>query len=133
MLGGHRWLGLCALAALLAACGTSGPEPGARSDCASAGGPLSQCPPESPESIDTPDDACWKMVECGAMPVARPDDRQDCGFCDWQSCVNFIDQLPDQQLELALACVQAAPCDELKAPGSPDDPDLPPCLEQGRR
>jgi hypothetical protein len=104
------------------------PTPGVRAACAEPGGPLDRC---EPGSIDSAEDACWRMVECGALAVARPDDTDDCSFCDWASCVETIDAMSDAQYELALACVEAAPCDALKAPGYPNDPDPPPCLEQG--
>jgi hypothetical protein len=118
-----------ALLALAVGCRGSGPEPGVRDTCGAPGGPVGVC---TADEIDSAEDACWKMVECGALAVARPDDQGDCGFCDWASCVAYVDALSDDQFELALDCVAAAPCDELKGPGSPDDPDPPPCLAQGQ-
>jgi hypothetical protein len=127
-----RRFGVSALAvAVLAgagACGVDGPKPGLREPCATASGPLGQC---DPVVIDSAEDACWRMVECGALAVARPDDRDSCGYCDWTSCVLFIEELPDTSYERALDCVQAASCDALKSSGSPGDPDPPPCLDQG--
>ena len=104
------------------------PVPGVRGPCAVSAGPLSEC---EREPIECAEDACWRLVDCGALAVNRPDEDEDCGFCDWRSCVAFVEDLPDGQYDLALNCVEAATCDQLKAPGSPEDPDPPPCLEQG--
>jgi len=121
-------LALALALAGLAGCDIDGAAPGVRGPCATAAGPLTEC---DRVVIDDAEDACWRMVECGALAVARPDDRGSCGFCDWASCVRTIEELPDPQVELVLDCIQAASCDLLKAPGAPEDPDRPPCIAQG--
>lgn len=125
------WPGVLAVLAL--ACGHDGPDPGVRGPCDQPGGSTLGC---TPAAIATPEDACWRMVECGAIPVANPESDPECCF-DWADCVEELDELPAAQLELALACVAAAPCSELLLPGSPDRPtrndeELPACLQHGR-
>jgi hypothetical protein len=120
-----------ALAAALAtaACDIEGSKPGVRSQCAVGAGPLEQC--ERVELL-SPEDACWRLVECGSIPVANPEAEPDCCF-DWARCVDYLEELPDPQLEQSLACLEVAPCDSLKWNGSPNRPndELPPCLAQG--
>lgn len=120
---------LIAQAALaIAACDFEGSKPGVR-ECAGGAGPLAGC--ERVE-VMSPEDACWRLVECGSIPVQNPEEEPDCCF-DWARCVDYLEELPDPQLELSLACVEATPCDSLKWNGSPNRPndELPPCLEQG--
>lgn len=127
-----RRCALATLAALLfgtAACGNDGPKPGVRGNCATARGPLLEC---DPVPLSGAEDACWRLVQCGAIPVANPESEPGCCF-DWAACVDYVEALPDQRFELALACIEAAACDDLKSRGSPDRPtDLPACLEHGQ-
>jgi hypothetical protein len=118
-----------AAASAAAACDFEGSKPGVRDQCAVGAGPLSPC--ERVEVV-SPEDACWRLVECGSIPVVNPEDEPDCCF-DWSRCVDYLEELPDPQLEVSLACVEAATCDSLKWNGSPNRPndELPPCLEQG--
>jgi hypothetical protein len=120
---------LIALAVSLAACDVDGPKPGVREPCSTAAGPLQEC--ERVELMSAAD-ACWRLVECGAIPIANPEADPECCF-DWTSCVDYIEELPDPQYELTLACLEAATCDELKWNGSPNRPndELAPCLDQG--
>jgi hypothetical protein len=122
---------LAGAATLLAACSIDGSTPGVRDRCASAGG-LGTC---DLTPVDDPESACWRLVECGVIPVANPDDEPDCCF-DWATCVNFIEDLPDDRYDFTLPCVEAATCDELRFRGSPDRPsrsreDMPECLQHG--
>jgi hypothetical protein len=121
---------LMALVALAASCDFEGSKPGVRGECSAyPGGPLQEC--ERVEVV-SPEDACWRLVECGAIPVVNPEAEPDCCF-DWARCVGYLEDLSDPQLELALACVEVSPCDSLKWNGSPNRPndELPPCLAQG--
>jgi hypothetical protein len=113
----------------LVSCDTDGPVPGVRGPCAVGTGPLEDC---APEQIETPEDACWRLIECGALAVNRPNEDEDCGFCDFRSCVLLLESMGENQLELALACALAAPCDQLKGPGAPENPDPPACFQQGQ-
>jgi len=117
-----------AVALLATACDFEGSKPGVR-ECTAGAGPIGEC---EPEEVVTPEDACWRLVACGAIPVVNPEAEPECCF-DWARCVSYLEDLPDPQLELALACVEVAPCDSLKWNGSPNRPndELPPCLAQG--
>lgn len=110
------------------ACGTDEQTPGFRGPCAEPGGPFGECPLTS---VTSADEACWRLVECGVIPVANPEEQPDCCF-DWARCVDFVEELPEAQFELTLACVESNTCEALRARGSPDrTQDLPPCLDQG--
>jgi hypothetical protein len=123
---------MATLAALLSgatACGNDAPKAEARAACVNAAGPLIEC---DPVPLAGAEDACWRLVQCGAIPVANPESEPDGGF-DWSACVDFIERLPDQRFELALACIEASACDELKAGGGQARPSEPPaCLDQGQ-
>ena len=119
---------LAAAVAAVAACDTDGPIPGVRGPCAVGAGPLQEC---AVEEVETPEDACWRMVECGALAVNRPDEEEDCGFCDFRSCVLLLESMGEDQMQLALECVEASPCDQLKTEGAPENGDPPWCFQQG--
>ncbi len=78
-----------------------------------------------PVALAGAEEACWRLVQCGAVPVTNPESDPSCCF-DWATCVNRIESLPDEQFELALACIEASQCDELKG----ESGELPRCLEQ---
>lgn len=86
---------------------------GARDLC-SEGGTLNMCPP----TARTAQAACWKAVDCGALPLDR-----DMNF-DWGECVEYIESMRELGQQLAIACITAATCDELKF-------DLGRCLDLG--
>jgi hypothetical protein len=124
----------CALATLAAlvvggpACGNDASKSEARRVCVNAAGPLLEC---DPVPLAGAEDACWRLVQCGAIPVTNPESDPDRGF-DWSACVDAIEALPDQRFELALSCIEAASCDELKSRGARARPTDPPaCLEAG--
>ncbi len=109
------------------ACGTDGIKPEV-DRCTSASG-LAEC---GLTSLAGAEDACWRLAQCGAIPVANAESEPDCCF-DWATCVEHVEGLPDEQFELALACIEAATCDELRsrsAPGRTAEP--PACLEHGQ-
>ncbi len=130
----HRWgLVLLALAAFgLGACGDEGPLQGARSACSYAGGSGLDC---NTVPIETPEDACWKLVGCGAIPLDEPDPDRN-WVLDWARCVRTVENLQSFQETLALRCVEVASCDQLKNENSPTQPSggeqsLPLCLQYG--
>ena len=96
------------------ACGIDGPKAGARNQCATSQGSLLEC---DQASLGGAEDACWRLVECGAIPAANSESEPDCCF-DWATCVSHVDALPDEQFEQALACIEAGTCDELRPRGS---------------
>ncbi len=114
------------------ACGNDAPKAETRAECVSAAGPLIEC---DPVPLAGAEDACWRLVQCGAIPVANPESEPDRGF-DWSTCVDFIERLPDQRFELALACIESSACNELKpraGQARATRPTGPPvCLDQGQ-
>jgi hypothetical protein len=111
-----KWMS-CVLLIAAAAC-TAGDDTtdGARGFCA-AGGALNQCP----ASAQTPEAACSRLVACGAIPL-NSDDNMTNAF-DWARCMNRMGRADPTQTRLMVSCILASACDQLKVPGSPDDPD----------
>ncbi|RMH38055.1 MAG: hypothetical protein D6689_20220 [Deltaproteobacteria bacterium] len=113
-----RFAAWAACAAALAAAGCDGAQ-GSRGPCATpAGAPLA-CP-DAPGAIETPEDACWKLVDCGVIPLVDEDRG-------WEFCVRRLERLTDAALDYALACIDAATCDDLlqqNSPGPSFDPRL---------
>ncbi|HWO24827.1 MAG TPA: hypothetical protein VNO30_39065 [Kofleriaceae bacterium] len=107
------------LAALgLVACGGDDAVQGAHGQCA-FGGELNDCP----DAERTPEGACWRLVDCGAIPIAyeNPDDPNDRRF-DWGQCVDYIAGRTDDRQRIMINCIAASVCDELRVFGSPEDP-----------
>src|SRR6476619_6450211 len=100
-----RWTCLFILA--LGACSAGDDTTGTRNLCAEGGALNDTC--EDP--IDNARDACWRMVDCGAIVVHR----NDVNRFDWDVCVDTIETLPDVEQQIVLACVGASTCDQLKA------------------
>jgi len=100
-----RWT--CVLFLALAAC-TPGDDTadGTRGICAEGGTLNDQCH----EPITTARDACWRMVDCGAIPSHGPDEFS----FDWDRCVDRIEGMGDIQQDIAIACIGASTCDQLK-------------------
>jgi hypothetical protein len=114
------WTASLALAACCAAaaCGGDNVVEGAHGQCA-FGGELNDCP----DSARTSEGACWRLVDCGSIPVAyenpeNPDDRR----FDWGECVDFLDRQTADRRRIMINCIAASICDELRVGGSPDAP-----------
>ncbi len=105
-----------------AACDGTDDADGARGSCAS-GGALGGCA----DSPTTAEGACWRLVECGVMPVDAAED----GDIDWGQCVNRLEAMIAERGQLVMACVASSTCDELLAPGSPQPWDWPLCFQYG--
>jgi hypothetical protein len=109
---------LFAIGVLLAAgaCSDLGNDvyPGARSECAE-GGTLESCP----EAERTPEDACWRLVDCGV--IALRNSSKDGGF-DWGECVDDVEGLTADRQRSVIDCIAVSSCDSLKVDGSPDSP-----------
>src|SRR5688500_15840612 len=102
---------------------------GARGSCA-AGGTLVGCD----DSERTAEAACWRLVECGAIPLeGRNDDgTDDPNVFDFGRCLNRLETLVEERARVVIACVVSSTCDELWAPGSPDDTYVEPvCFQYG--
>ena len=116
------WLVLLALAA----CGPGDDTAaGTRSQCA-AGGALTDCP----DPVATSEAACWKLVDCGAIPLSSDDQGTDA--FDWGACVDFIQRQIDARQQVITQCIAASSCDALKTqnPDNPN-PDEMRCLHLG--
>ena len=108
------WVAAAALAcwATVAACDNTDAVDGARGPCG-FGGDLSACPPDEL----TPEGACWRLVDCAAIPVDAPDNN-----FDWGRCVDAIDGMTADRQTFVIDCVATSTCDALKVGGSPGDP-----------
>lgn len=107
-----------------AACASDMDKDGARGSCAS-GGALAGCP----DGVETAEDACWRLVECGSYPV----EADMPGDLDWGRCVYELEGLPAERARIVMACIAASTCDELLAPGSPHPYDRTNCFYYGDR
>lgn len=76
---------------------------GARAQCAE-GGALNDCP----DAPRTPEDACWRLVDCAAISLDSPNNF------DWAACVDGIEQLTADRQRLVIDCIAASSCDALK-------------------
>jgi hypothetical protein len=99
------------LVVILAACSNND---GTRGQCA-AGGALNACP----EAERTAEGACWRLVDCAAIPLHSDDN----GVFDWDNCVDEIESLTDDRQRLIVDCIAASTCDALLVQGSPRQPD----------
>ena len=100
------------VAAALASCDG---ELGVRGPCATPTGSLAGC---EPERIETADDACWKLVECGVIPLTDGDTSDD-DNSGWGECIEDIERLAAERQQIVLRCVQAATCNDLLTNQSP--------------
>jgi hypothetical protein len=111
-----RWISLC-LAVGVAACSNAD---GTRGQCAE-GGELSACP----EAERTAEGACWRLVDCGAIPLKKdtnPDGTDNTGIFDWNNCVATLQRSRDDQQRVVIDCIAVSTCDSLK-PADIDYPD----------
>jgi hypothetical protein len=97
---------------VLLGCSTS--KDGTRGQCAE-GGELNACP----EAERTAEGACWRLVDCAAIPLHSDNDN----VFDWDNCANDIERLTDDRQRLVIDCIAASTCDGLKVDGSPQQPD----------
>ena len=70
--------------------------------------------------VATPTGACWRLVDCGRIPV----DNDDPDRFDWGNCVDSIESLTSDRQHLVINCIAVSTCDELRTN------DL--CLDLGR-
>ena len=103
--------------AIVSACGTGDDVAvGSRGNCAQ-GGVLTDCP----DAERTSEGACWRLVDCGAIPVAYNDPNEPFRL-DWGTCVDGLDSLTADRQRLVIGCIAASTCDQLRVDGSPDRP-----------
>jgi hypothetical protein len=99
----------CLVILALAAC-SAGDDvaDGTRGLCAE-GGELNDCK----DVPQTAWDACWRLVDCGAIEVYRTNEND----FDLDDCVESIEDMLEVQERLAIACIAASTCDQLKLQG----------------
>lgn len=103
------WTSLLVLA--LAACGAGDDTAdGTRALCAE-GGSINECG----DVAHDPEAACWRMVDCGAIPLHQAEEFR----FDWDNCVGRIEGMATTQQNLVMACIAAATCDQLKDDNNP--------------
>jgi len=99
---------ICVVLLALSACGLGDDTAdGTRDQCAEGGELNNTCS----SSVSTPEQACWRMVDCGAIPLHQMERYQ----FDWSSCVEVIEGTGAPQARLIMGCVGASTCDQLKA------------------
>lgn len=103
---------------------------GPREACGQAEGNLLGC--ETP-TIETSEDACWRLVGCGVIPL----EHEENWVLDWKACVVLLDSMNTFRHDLSLSCVESSTCEQLKVDDqSPRTPsrggdNLPLCLQPG--
>lgn len=117
-----RWAFLLLLAC--AACDDTESKDGARGSCA-VGGALSGCE----DSERTAEAACWRLVECGSLPLEAPE--MEANAPDFGNCLQYLERMAAERAELVIACVASSTCDELQAPNSPNPYRYPACFDYG--
>lgn len=91
---------------MLAACNAGDDvADGTRGLCAE-GGELNDCA----KVPTTPREACWRLVDCGAIPLHHNEDFRD----DWDNCVDEIERMRDASQRLTIECIAASTCDQLR-------------------
>ena len=110
-------------------CEIDGATQGVNERCAVGSGALLGC---DDDPITSAEDACWRLVRCGAIPLANSDEEPNAYF-DFGRCIRHIDGMSDELFDATLQCVETATCDDLKAPNAPEpyrgDLNLPLCLQ----
>jgi hypothetical protein len=104
------------VAVMLFGCGDDQSKQGFRDPCSEAAGAIDGC---EYQSIASPEDLCWRLVECGVIPVDDPDNND---VFDWGDCTSNVSRFDAYRFEHAAACVASSSCDELIVGGSPNDP-----------
>jgi hypothetical protein len=89
---------------ILCACGEG---TGTSAECA-FGGELTACG----DARQTVEDACWRLVDCGAIDVDIEDEMNPGAF-DWGVCVDFLGSRTEDRQRVMLSCIAASTCDEL--------------------
>jgi len=99
---------ICVVLLAISACGLGDDTAdGTRDQCAEGGELNNTCS----GSVQTAEQACWRMVDCGAIPLHRMERYQ----FDWNECVEDIERAGLPQSRLMMGCVAASTCDQLKA------------------
>src|SRR5262245_27151130 len=86
---------------------------GTRAECAQ-GGALTDCP----DADRTAEGACWRLVDCGAIPIQSDNDNR----FTWGRCVDGLQGQPLDRQRVVISCIAASTCSELRVGGSPGNP-----------
>lgn len=111
------------------ACSFDDSAPGLRDQCATTvGQPFCLVDP-----IESAEDACWRLVSCGSIPVASPEDQN---YFDQPTCEAFLQRVSNHRFQIALACIETSTCDQLRFRDGSSHPStnqerMPLCLEYG--
>lgn len=121
------------VAASQPACGDGESLQGVREPCSNASGTLLGC---DDMPIESPEDACWRLVECGVIPLQYELEDDDDWVLDWAICVRMIERMSEARYEFVLQCIETSSCDDLKVEYSPVEPrrgdlSIPLCLQFG--
>ena len=112
--------------AAASACDSVGSADGTRGRCASPAGELLGC---EAGPIETPEDACFRLVDCAAIPIQSAEGQDN---LDWGDCIDILDGFSPERFDYAVACIAASSCDELRPNGGPATPyERPLCLQHG--
>jgi len=79
---------------------------GTRGLCGEGGALNDQCE----EPITTARDACWRMVDCGAISVKSDNTNR----FTWARCVDTLERQTADRQRLVIHCIAASSCDALK-------------------
>ncbi len=101
-----KWIAVLVIAASACSAGDDTTD-GARGVCA-FGGQLTDCP----DAERTPEAACWRLVDCGRIPV---DDEGNNNAFDWGTCVDGLSRLTTDRQKLVIDCIASSTCDELRS------------------
>jgi hypothetical protein len=96
----------CAVLVLVACSASDDVYLGSRGSC-EFGGTLTDCP----NADRTVKDACWRLVDCGAIPLHHENDNNR---LDWDNCVEGLEQTQEDRRTVIVACIASATCDELR-------------------
>src|SRR5689334_25208107 len=107
MMGSMKGWTCLVLLAMVACTGGDDTADGTRGPCAEGGELNNRDCHANPQ---TAWDACWRMVDCGAIPVHQNDEFRD----DLDNCMTAIDSMLEPAQRLTIACIGASTCDQLR-------------------
>ncbi len=110
------------LSLVLTGCASKGdPQQGVIDPCLTPQAALLGCPPATPSGDFTIEDACQKLVDCGAIAIDQTNQNGD-HFGDFLSCTRELrgNDFSADRLHFTLHCVEVTTCPDLSGGlGSP--------------
>jgi len=116
---GKCCLALCAVLLATSCSNEDETLQGSRGTCAS-GGVFETC--DDSEFLRTPEGACMRLVECGAIPLMRPEGDPNRFDFDYDRCVLEIEERSAATQRVITNCIATTKCDAL-LPQNPNNPD----------